>query len=90
MKRVLQKYKNLRFLDDDDNKNYMTAPENWEFKGPTRRNNQYCVVGQHINRRDGENVDLLILRDTNDDFMVLIKGFEQDPDLGVKIVHPSI
>ena len=31
------------FLDDEDNKNYMLAPENLEFKGPTRRNNQYCV-----------------------------------------------
>ena len=35
-------------------------------------------------------VYLLIPRDTNDDLMVLIKGFEQDPDLGVKIVHLSI
>ena len=35
-------------------------------------------------------MDLLISRDINGDFMVLIKGFEQDPDLGVKIVHPSI
>ena len=35
-------------------------------------------------------MDLLISRDINDDFMVLIKGVEQDPDMGVKIVHPSI
>ena len=33
---------------------------------------------------------LLISRDINDDFMVLIRGFEQEPDLGVKVVHPSI
>ena len=26
LKRVLQKYKNLRFLDDEDNKNYMIDP----------------------------------------------------------------
>ena len=35
-------------------------------------------------------MDLLISREINDNFMVLIKGVEQDPDLGVKIVHPSI
>ena len=32
----------------------------------------------------------MISRDINDDFMVLIKGFEQDPYLGVKTFHPSI
>ena len=35
-------------------------------------------------------MDLLISSDINDDFMVLIKGVEQDSDLGVKIVHPSV
>ena len=66
----------------------MVAPENLEFKGPTRRNKQYCVVGQTLYWRDGDNLDLLISRFINDDFMVLIKGVEQDPDMGVKIVHP--
>ena len=32
----------------------------------------------------------MISRDINDDFMVLIKGVGQDPDMGVKIVHLSI
>ena len=68
----------------------MIAPESLEFKGPTRRNKQYCVVGKPLYLRYGDNVDLLISWEIYDYFMVLIKGFEQDPDLGVKIVHPSI
>ena len=48
------------------------------------------MVGQPLNWRYGDNMDLLISRDINNDFMVLIKGFEKDADLGVKIVHPSI
>ena len=59
----------------------MTAPENLGLKGPTRRNYQYCVVGQPLNWRDGDNMDLLISRYTNDDFMLLIKGVEQEPDI---------
>ena len=58
--RLNQKYKNLRFLDDEENQTYMIAPENLEFKGPTRRNKQYCVVGKHLNWRDGDNLELLI------------------------------
>ena len=46
--RILQKYKNIRFLDDEDNQIYIIVPENLEFKGPTRGNNQYCVVGQPL------------------------------------------
>ena len=61
-----------------------------EFKGPTRRNKQYYVVGKPLDWRDGDNLDLLISRDINDDFMVLTKGVEQYPDQGVKIVHPLI
>ena len=68
----------------------MIAPENLEYKGPTRRNKNYCVVGRPLVWRDGDNLDLLISREINDDLMVLIKGVEQDPDLRVKIVHPSI
>ena len=86
--RLLYKYKNIRFFDDEYNQTYMITPVNLEFKGSTRRNNQYCVVGQTLNWRDGDNLDLLISRYINDDFMVLIKGFEQDTDLGVKIIHP--
>ena len=73
---------------DEDNQTYMITPENLEFKGPTRRNNQFCVVGQPLNWRDGDNVDLLISIETNDYFILPTKGVEQDPDLGVKIVHP--
>ena len=80
--------KNIRFLDDEDNQIYMIAPENLEFKGPTRRNKQYCVVGHPIDWRDGDNLDPLISIDINDYFMVLIKGVEQDPDMGMKTVHP--
>ena len=43
--RLLQKYKNLRFLDDEYNQTYMIAPENLEFKRLTRRSKHYCVVG---------------------------------------------
>ena len=46
--RLLQKYKNLRFLDDKDNQTYMIVPDNLGSKGPTRRNKQYCVVGKPI------------------------------------------
>ena len=46
--RLLQKYKNIRFLDDEDNQTYMIDPENLEFKGPTIRNNQYCVVSAGV------------------------------------------
>ena len=42
---LLHKYKNIKFLDDEDNQTYMLTPENLEVKGPTRRNKQYCVVG---------------------------------------------
>ena len=89
-KRFLHKYKNIRFFDDEDNQIYIIAQEYLDFKGPTRRNKQYCVVGQPLDGRDGGNLDLLLSIDINDDFMVLIKGVEQDPDLGVEIVHPSI
>ena len=66
----------------------MIAPENLEIKGPTRSNKQYCVVGQSLNCRDGDNVGILTSRYLNDDFMVLIRGVKQDPDLGVKNFHP--
>ena len=46
------------------------------------------MVGKTLDWRDGINVDLLISGDINDDFMLLIKGVEQDSDLGVKIFHP--
>ena len=88
--RLLQKYKNIGFFDDEDNRIYMIAPESVGFKCTTIRNTQYCVVGQTLNFRDGDYLELLILRDINDDFMLLIKGVEQDPGLGVKIVHLSI
>ena len=57
---LLQKYKNLRLLDDEDNKTYMISQENLEFKGPNIRNKQYCVIGNPPNWKDGDNVDLLI------------------------------
>ena len=85
-----QKYKNIRLFDDEDNQIFMISPENSEFKGPTKRTKQYCVVGQPLNCRNAYNLDLLVSREINDDFMLLIKGVEQDSDLGVKIVHPSI
>ena len=50
----------MRFIDVEENQNYMIAPENLEFKGPTRRNKQYCVVGQNLHWRGGDNLDLLI------------------------------
>ena len=71
--RILQKYKNIRFFYDKDNQIYMVSPENFEFKGPTRRNIQYCVVGKPLDWRDGYDLDLLISKDINDDFVVLIK-----------------
>ena len=87
---LLQKYNNLRFLDDEENQTYIIAPENLNIKGPTRINKQNYVVGKPLKCMDGNNMDLLISRDINDDLMVLIKGVEQDPDMGVKIVYPSI
>ena len=42
---LLQKYKNIRFLDDEDNQTYMIAPDNFQFKGPTISNNQYILYG---------------------------------------------
>ena len=68
----------------------MIAPENLELNIPTRRNKQYCVVGQPLDWSDRDDLDLLVSGEINDDFMVIIKGFEQDPGLGVKIVHPTI
>ena len=65
-------------------------PKFLELKGSTRRNKQYCVVGKPLDWRDGDDFYLLISRYINDDFMVLIKGVEQDPGMGVKIIHPSI
>ena len=55
--RLLQKYKNTRFLNDEENQTYMIPPENLEFKGPTRRNMRYCVFGQTLNWRDGDSLD---------------------------------
>ena len=72
--RLLQKYKNIRFLDDKENQTYLITPDNLEFKGPTIRNKQYCVVGRPLNCRYADNLDLLVSRDLNDDFMVFIKG----------------
>ena len=66
----------------------MIAPESLEFKEPTIRNKQSCVVRQPLNRRDGDNLCLMISIDINDDFMILIKGVEQNPGLGVKNFHP--
>ena len=66
----------------------MIAPENLRFKGHTRRKKQYCVVGKHLDQRYGDNLNLLISRDINDDFMVLTKGVEQNPDMGVQIFYP--
>ena len=71
---LLQKYRNLRFLDNEGNQNCMVAPENLEFKGFTIRNKRCCVIGKPLDWRDGDNVYLLISRDINDYFMVLIKG----------------
>ena len=72
---LLHKHKNLRFLDDKDNQTYMIGPEKLKFKRNTIRNEKYCVVGKTLNWRDGDNVDLLISIDINDNLMVLIKGF---------------
>ena len=66
----------------------MIAPENLEFKRTTRGNKQYYVVGHTLDWRDEDNLNLLISRDINDYFMLLIKGVEQDPDLGVNCFHP--
>ena len=68
----------------------MISPEIFEFKGPTIRNKQYCVFGNTFHCRDGDHLYLLISRDINDDFMILIKVVEQEYDLGVKCFHPSI
>ena len=57
---LLQKYKNLRFLDDEENQTYMISQENLEFKGPTISNIEHCVVGKPLNFMDRDNVDLLI------------------------------
>ena len=80
---LLQRYNNIRFLDDEDNQTYMSAQENFEFKGLTIRNKQYSVVGKPLDWKDEDNLELLIQRNTNDDFIVLIKGVEQDHDLRV-------
>ena len=73
--RLLQKYKNLRLIYDEENQTYMIAPEDLEFEGTNRRNKQYCVVVNTLNWRDGDDVDLLISREINGDLMVIIKGF---------------
>ena len=46
------------------------------------------MVGKPLDCRDGDNVDLLVLIEINDGLMLLIKGFEQESYLEVKIVHP--
>ena len=35
---LLQKYRNIKLLDDEGNNTYMISPENLGFKGTTRRN----------------------------------------------------
>ena len=88
--RLLQKYKNIRFFDDEDNQTYMITPENMEFKCPTRSNKHYCVIGEPLDWRGGDNLNILISIDINEYFMVLIKVFEKDHDMGVNMFHPSI
>ena len=58
--RLFQKYNNLRFLGDEENETYIVSPEKLEFKGPTIRNEQYCVVGKPLSCRGGDNLDLVI------------------------------
>ena len=60
----------------------MIVPENLVFKGTTISNKQYFVFGKPINWRDGDNVELVMSIYINDDFMVLIKGVEQNLDMG--------
>ena len=86
----LQKYKNIRFFGDEENQIYIITPEILEFKGETGKGKQYFVGGKPLGWRDGDDLDLLVSRKINDDFMVIIKGVEQDLGLGVNIVHPSI
>ena len=81
--RLHKKYNNLMFLDDEYNHTYTIAPENLEFKGPTRSNRQFCVVIKSPDWKNGYTVDLLISIYINDDFIVLIKEAEQDPVLEV-------
>ena len=80
--RLLEKYKYIRFRDDEDDQLYEVAPENLEFKGK-RRHKHYCVVGQPLGFKDGDSEDLLISRDINEDLHVLIRGTEQDPELHI-------
>ena len=62
----------------------------WSFKVPQEGIRSIVWLVSPIDKRDRGYVDLLVSRDTNDDFMVLVKGFEQDPDLVTKKFHPSI
>ena len=57
---LLKKYNIIRLFDDEENQTYMIATENLEFKGSTRRNKQYYVVGQPLDWGGGYNLDLLI------------------------------
>ena len=68
----------------------MIAQENLEFKGPTRWKKHYFMVGQPLDFMDGDKFDLIISIYINANFMILIKGVEQYPDLGENIIHPSI
>ena len=78
---LLQKYKNLSFLDGEENQTDRIDPENLDFKRPNRRNKRYCVVGQPLDW-NGDNVDLIISRQINDNFVVIIKGVDKYPDMG--------
>ena len=60
----------------------MIVPENLVFKGTTISNKQYFLLGETINWRDGDNVELVMSIYINDDFMVIIKGVEQNLDMG--------
>ena len=40
------------------------------------------MIVKPLDWRDGNNLDILISIDINEDSMVIIKGVEQDPDLG--------
>ena len=50
--RLLHKYNNIRFLDDEENQTYIIAPENLNIKGPTRSNKQHYVVGKPLKCMD--------------------------------------
>ena len=86
--KLLKKYKNLLFVDDNDNKLYEVAPENLEWKG-SRKERGWCVVAQPPGWKDGDDENLLQSRAISAELITLIVKYKQPANLQLEVIEKS-